>query len=879
MNKMSGQDLKPPGIPEKLLNWFLKEHLKDEILGDLHEYYHLELTDKPRWKRNLLYWFHFFQFIRPFALKKLEGTQKLNYCGMLKHNLKIGWRNMLKSKSFSLINILGLSSGAAVCLITLVFYRYETSFDSHHKQAEQMFRVVQHTQFPDGEFYWNTTAYPLAAALRSDFPDFKQVTQTAGPMKRLFSMDRMGNQTVRFEEDHVLFVDKFYPQVFDFEWMAGDPKTALNELNAVVITDKIAKKCFGSNYDPSLAVGHTLMLNNKDPLIIRGVIQDPPANINLKANMLVSYEFFKKHNPYPTGNWSGNYRGSAFVVLKDINNEKNLERQINQWKSKYLNENDNQRISYFLQPISEIHTETKYGSVPGGYQISKKVLDISLIVAGFILLIAIVNFINLVTARSSTRSKEVGIKKIIGGNKSIIINQFFVENSLLVIISFVLAICITIPLLDWLNDFLSIIHIQLALGLNDVSIALALCAGVVLLASVYPAILLASFSPIRILNKAYFKHRKNGLGFRRGLTFAQFCLVQIFVIAAIIIGLQLQYFQNKDLGFSTEKVVMIPIPSEDKTELFKTLLSEKVGYENISIGSGPPMAVEDFALGTRYRFPHEDDALGRSAEMKITDSSYFKMYDLQLIAGRNFIENKHRFDEFIVNRRLVESLNLTPEEAIGKTLQINEGQATIVGVMEDFHNHSLQNELTPVVLMNWKAFMWKAFIKIPSFNALIAIEETWKEAFPSSIFDYRFVDDAIEREYVIEQLIFTGFKIFSILVIIIGCLGLFGLISFLTLQKTKEVGIRKVLGASMTQILSLFTKEYSRLILIAFIVAAPLTWYFMNEWLSSFTYHISLHIWMFAAGGLLTLILAGSVTLSRSLATARANPVESLRNE
>ncbi len=858
----------PPKYPLRFFRWFCHPDYVEDIEGDLLE----RFEKKPsRWQ----FTWEVIKLLRP-SLIKPTNSGKLNYYGMFKHNLKIGWRNVLKSKTHSLINILGLSIGAAVCLITLVFYRYETSFDQHHKLTNQTFRVVQHNQTPDGETYLNTTAYPLAAALRNDFPDFTRVTQTAGPMKRLFSVEK---ENIRFEEDHVLFVDEHYPQVFDFKWIAGDPKTALKNPNALVITETIAKKILQDTDNLSQAIGKTLLLNNKDPLTISGVIKNPPANINLKANMLVPYAFFKKHNPYPTGNWSGNYRGTTFVVLSNPDAEIRIESQINDWKGKYLNEVDDERISYFLQPLSEIHTETKYGSIPGGYQISQRVLSISLVVAGFILIIAILNFINLVTARAATRSKEVGIKKIIGGNKSVILNQFFIENSLLVTLSLVLGVFMTIPTLDWLNDFLSIINIHLELSINDLFIAIALCIGVVLLASTYPAILLASFKPISILNKSQFKAGKTGLRLRRGLTFTQFSIVQIFVISAIIVGLQLRYFQNKDLGFASEKIVTIPIPSSEGTNVLKAKLMSISGVEQVSIGSTPPMAVEDFALGTKYRLEHEGELDARGAEMKIADSSYLSMYQLQLIAGRNFRENKLRFDEFIVNRRFVESLNLTPEEAIGKDIIINEGQATIIGVIEDFHNHSLQNDYTPVVLMNWEAWMWKAFVKIPSFATMIEIEEAWKEVFPASIFDYGFFDDAIKHEYVIEQLIFASFKIFSILVIIIGCLGLFGLISFLTLQKIKEVGIRKVLGASMIQILALFTKEYSRLITLAFLIATPVARYFMNEWLSSFKYHISLQAWMFIAGGIITLFLAGLVTFSRSLSASRANPVESLRAE
>ena len=862
---------------DKVLKWSVKGDLFEEISGDLYEYYYA-LSEEPKWKRTLFIWYHALNFLRPFAIKKLEGTQKLNYYGMLKHNMKIGWRSILRKKSSSLINIIGLSTAAAVCLLTLIFYQYETSFDHHHKLSDQTYRVVQTTQRPETELYWGTTAYPLAAALRDDFPDFEQVTQTAGPMNRLFSYTRANGKRVLFEEQYVLFVDSFYPKTFDFEWLAGNPNSALDEVDAVIITEKIAEKCFGKGFDPSDAIGEILMLNNKDQLVVKGVIRNNKPNINLKANMMVSYKFFKKHNPYPSGNWSGNYRGTTFVVLNDETQKGNIEVKINDWKSKYLNEEDNKIISYSLQPLHEIHTETKYGSTPQGYQIPKRTLNASLLVAAFILLIAIINFINLVTANASVRSKEVGIRKVIGGGKSVIVSQFIIENTLLVGIAFTLAIGLSYFTIDLINDFLTIINLNLTIGLADILIAFAFCLIIALLATVYPSIILSSFNPLKALSNKGTGSVK-GAGLRKGLTFFQFMIVQVFVIAAIIVGVQLNYFNSKSLGFNSEKIVSVSIPSFDGTQVFVNRLFENSDVQQISVGSGPPMAVENFSLGTRYREPHQEVNAGMGAEMKIIDSIYLDLYDIPLIAGRNFRENKPRFDEFIITRQLAASMNWNPEDAVGKRLTINEGEATIVGVVEDFNNHSLQYDMTPVVFMNWHAFQWKAFIKVSSFSTIVDIEQIWREQFPDNIFSYNFVDDSIEKEYVIENLIFTGFKFFSILVIIIACLGLFGLVAFISVQKTKEIGIRKVLGATVSEILILFNKQFSLLILLAFVAAVPVVWYFMSQWLATFNHQIPLSPWMFIVGGVVTFILGSTVAILKSYKAATVNPVEILKDE
>jgi len=869
---------RPPGYTVRFFKWYCNPRLQESILGDLEEQFEDDVSIYGVNKARRRFTWNVIRFFRKRIIKPTNGG-KLNYYGMFKHNVKIGWRSILRKRSSSLINIVGLSTAAAVCLLTLIFYQYETSFDHHHTLADKTYRVVQKTQRPEAELFWGTTAYPLAAALRNDFPDFAYVTQTAGPMKRLFSHEKANGKKVLFEEPHVLFVDRFYPQTFDFDWLAGDPKSAFNELNAVVITEKIAEKCFGKGYDASNVIGEILLLNDKDQLVVKGVIRNNRPNINLKANMMVSYAFFKKHNPYPTGNWSGNYRGTTFVVVNDKSQRATIETKINEWKGKYLTDADNEIISYSLQPLNEIHTETKYGSTPHGYQIPKRTLNVSLLVAAFVLLIAIVNFINLVTANASVRSKEVGIRKVIGGGKRVIISQFIIENTLLVSIAFAVAICLAYFSLDFINRFLSIIDLKLTIQFMDILIVMAFCLLIALLATIYPSIVLSSFNPIKALSNKSAGNTK-GVNLRRGLTFFQFTIVQVFVIAAIIVGLQLRYFNSKSLGFTSEKIVSIPVPSFDGTAVFVNQLQEIGDVGQVSVGSGPPMTVENFSLGTRYRKPHHPVNDGMSAEMKIIDSTYLSLYEIPLIAGRNIRENKPRFDEFIVTRGLAASLNWTPQEAVGQRLAINEGEATIVGVVEDFHNHSLQNDMTPVVLMNWHSFQWEAFVKVNSFATLIKIEKIWRAQFPNNIFSYNFVDDSMEKEYIIEHLIFTGFKFFSTLVIIIACLGLFGLVSFITLQKTKEIGIRKVLGASISEILILFNRQFSILILLAFLSALPIVWYFMDQWLNTFNNHrITLSVWMFAAGGLITFILGSSVAILKSYKAAIVNPVEVLKDE
>lgn len=801
---------------------------------------------------------------------------------MLTNYFKIAWRTLLKNKLSSFINLFGLILGLSVCIVLLVFVDYESSFDAYHKNSEKTFRVVQHTQLSNKTLYWNTTAYPLAKALRDDFPEIDQVTQIAGPINRTFQVTENSNDKTLFEEPEVLFADPFYPKAFDLNWLAGDSNSALDGTNSVVLTSSLAKKYFGlEEGDFEAALGKIILLQSKDPLTVTGVVENPPGNSSHQFKMLIPYEFFRINNPYFTSNWSGNYQGTTYVVLNDINAESTLESKIQGWKKKYLNELDNQRISYFLQPLHEIHNETLYGASPGSYILPKKILHIGTGVALFILLIAIINFVNLVTAQSHSRSKEVGVRKILGGSRKALITQFILENGLLISIAALCSVFVVKFALPLLNRNLQILDIQLELGWQHLGLILAISIGALLVAAIYPSLVLSAFIPIRALKEKLQTSQGSGYSLRRLLVTFQFIIVQLFVIASIVLFLQMKHFKGSDLGFTSESVAITQVPNSDKLEVFRNELLSKNLVSEVTFGSGPPMAVNGFQLGTNYRLPEQAEDESLDAEMKIGDAHYLDFYDLELLSGRGFRENKPIFDEFIVNETFLKTYNWSPEEALGKRVVINEGEATIVGVVKDFHNNSLQLEISPVVIMNWKSFLTKAFIKLPptKSTALNHIKEKWDMLFDNSIYKIQFLEDAIAKEYAVERLIFTGFGAFSILAIVLGCLGLLGLMSFIIARKRKEVGIRKVLGASMFQNIFFFTKEYVKLLGLAFIISAPVAYGLMNDWLQSFTYRIDLTLGMFMAGGLITLLIAVLTCGVQSIKASRINPVSILKEE
>ncbi len=817
---------------------------------------------------------------------------------MLHNYMIVALRTLWRNRLYTIINIIGLALGMSCACLIYTYVQYERNFDSFHSQVDRSYRVVEHSLKADGVQHWNTTAYPLAEALRSEFPEL-HVTQTAGPVSRtIHSQDEVGNLR-RFEQTNILFADEHYLQLFDFKgtyknlWLAGNPKTALRNPSSVVLTQKLAERYFPSQMLRSESIlGKTLTLNNKDVLTVTGVIRNPPANTNLLFEMLIPYAFFKQNNPYPAQNWSGNYQGTTYVQLRAGDDPLALERRIARMKAKYMNAEDQRRISYHLQPVSEIHTETLYGSSPESYSVNKQTLWTMTGIGVFLIAIACFNFINLATAQAMKRSREVGIRKVMGSSRLQLFWQFMGETLGITLIALFLSLLSSYYLLRVLNQYLSLIHLNLTFTVDLLRFAAPLTLLVTLLAGFYPAVILSGFQPIQALKNSIFFRSKSGLSLRQGLIVFQFGIACFLIIGTLVMARQMNYFLTKDLGFVKEAIVTVNIPNQDsrKAEVLRQRWLQQPTVQGVSYASGAPTTTNR-QYGTDFRLSHEPVAMMRQAEMKVTDLNYKDLYGLQLIAGRWLSQSNvipEGFNGFVANESLVKQLNLKPEEAVGKRLIINEGSAEIIGVVKDFHNNSLQESITPCLMFYWGAgFMDAASIRLQSTGGKIAhlpetmafVEKTWKEMFPDAVFQLEFLDNYLLQNYVIEILFQNAFQLFAIIAIFISCLGLFGLATFTITQRTKEIGIRKVLGASTSGIVALLSKDFLKLVLIAFVIATPIAWYAMNQWLQDFAYKIDIPWWIFVLAGLLAIAIALFTVSFQAVKAALANPVKSLRSE
>ena len=815
---------------------------------------------------------------------------------MFKNYIKTIFRTLRKYAVYSVINVVGLAIGLTGSLVIFNVLQYETGFDSFHSDADQIYRVVQNNHTADGVQHWNTTAYTLAPELREDFPGI-EMAQTAGPLQRVIS-SKEADVVRRFEVKNVLFADAEYLQMFDFKeafadekyyWLQGDKESAFNLKNSVILTRNMAELYFPNAFkNGESLLGKSLLLNNKDELIVSGIVENPPANTNLPFEMLISYEFFKIHNPYHTSNWSGNYQGSTYVKIPSGYAPEDLTAQLPDFKKKYMNPQDIKRIEYDLKPLSELHNDPKYGASVGSYIVSDQMLIGLGVMGAFLLIIACVNYINLSTAQASKRAREVGIRKVLGGSRMTLINQFFMETLVLTSVAAVHSYVLADLVLKELNRVLSLIHLNVRMDNNAPLFFIGVVILISLLASIYPAFSISGYHPIQALKSKVSGNTRKDRVLRNLLVIAQFAIVQLLVVGTFVVRHQMELFKTKDLGFDKEAVVVVNVPDRNPQSIssFRERLLQYPTIEKVSFSSGIPTE-PFFQYGTAFRLTHEPDDMNRETEMKVVDLNYLDMYNLEIIAG-NWINESNKvgqsFNGFVVNESLVKLLNMEPFEIVGQEIQINEGKATVVGVVKDFNNQALQEGVTPCVLFYWgTGFFSEVGIKMTSMantsETLAYVEQTWQEVFPDKIYHYQFIDDYLARSYQVEEMISLAFQVATILSIIIGCLGLYGLIAFVTESRTKEIGIRRVLGAGIANIVQGLSRELLFLLSVAIIIGSLSGWYVMNLWLQNFSHKTDIGLGIFVFSTLFTISLALTTISFKTIKAASANPVDSLRYE
>ena len=802
---------------------------------------------------------------------------------MIRNYFKVAIRNLLRRRGYSVINIAGLAIGVAASILIYLVVTYELSFDTYHKNAPRIYQVVTEDKNADGLSYTPGIPYIAIDALRTDFPDIHFGSLFSNISAQVTIPAETGPGKKFLETPGIFFIEPQYFEIFDYSWLSGSAQ-ALSEPNTVVIVQSLAEKYFGSWQQ---AVNKVIVLDNALSLTVKGILEDPPSNTDFGVRIAASFPTFKA-NPNLYGyntNWgstTSNYQ--VFMILPEQKTPEALNAQLKSFSKRHYTGERTSVRTHFLQPLSEIHFDARFGNL-GDHVMSRATLWTLSFIGILIIIMACINFINLSTAQAVGRSREVGVRKVLGSNRVQLLWQMMGETTLLVLLSIILAIVIAAACIPFLNKIITIPESLPLFSSATIAFIVITTLLVIILSGLYPATILSRFNPALALKNKITSASIGGISIRRALVVLQFAISQVLVIGTIIAISQMNHVHNADLGFNKEAVLVLN-GSTDSSALtrqaaFKEHLLKNPGIKAVSFTSDVPSSDNDWA--NNFSFNNGPDE-HYSVYLKYADTDYFTAFGLELVAGRTFIQSDTT-REIVVNETLVKKLGIkNPHEILGKTLRMGGRSAPkpIVGVVKDFRTNSLRDEIKPLLIASRKRFYSQTAVKLKTTNlnkTSAAVQQSWEAFYPEYVYDTFFVDESIERFYQQEQQLARLYKIFAGLAIFISCLGLYGLVSFMAVQKTKEVGIRKVLGASVSSIIYLFSREFTVLIVIAFLLAAPVAYYMMNKWLENFAYRIDLTAGVFIGAILFSIVIAWITVGYKALLAALVNPVQSLKSE
>jgi putative ABC transport system permease protein len=867
-------------LPPKIPGWLIKSSAWYEdgfaAYGDICEEFFEIQRSKGRTDAKLWFWR---QCLRTFPvfLRDLLIWRII----MLKNYLKVAFRNIKRQKGYAFINIAGLAIGMAACLMILLWVHDELHFDAYHKNADRIYRLTvdanlgRHMKAP-------VSPTPAGPALVQEFPEAVQFARLTRPNR---SPVIVGEK--EYFEENVAFADNSIFKVFSFPFLEGDPETALSTAYSAVLTKETARKYFGDD-NP---MGKMIKFEGDREYAVMGVVRDVPQNSHFTFNILRSMETQNAENRQLMENWFA-ISQYTYVLLEEGTDIEALEEKLPAFVEKHMGtilKSYGASLVLHLQPLRRIHLHSDF---PGDIGAQGDIMDVYLFsgIALFVLIIACINFVNLSTARSATRAKEVGMRKALGAIRQRLVGQFLGESVVYSLLSLLLAVVILLVAIPWFN---AIVGRNLRLNILQVPwlipgfIGLALLVGVT--AGSYPAFFLSSFHPVRVLRGRLKTGTKNIL-FRRILVVSQFAISIALIIGTMVIYKQLTYMKSTELGFDKEHVVVLPGLSDVIPASYQTLRDE---FKNISgvINVGASSMVPGRGI-TKSLFRPEGFSQDQSQPMdyRNIDPGYLPTLGIKIAAGRNFSEDlsTDRTESVLINEAAAEKFGW--RDPIGKqfilspdqTSQEEEARLHVIGVVKDYHSTSLREKIEPMILFDDPTQYTTLAVRVAPSNiqkTLDLIRNKWKELLPQKPFDYFFLDESFDSQYRAEERMGNLTLRFSVLAVFIGCLGLFGMASYTTEQRTKEIGIRKVLGASTGVIVRMLSKEYVLLVAIGNLIAWPAAFLLMKSWLDNFAYRTPLSIWVFLAAAMLSLTVALLTVSYQSIKAALSNPASSLRYE
>jgi putative ABC transport system permease protein len=859
-----GKFRNPPKLAEWILSCVYPDRGHFTSAGDFREEYLEVYQSSGSFKANLWYWKQIAKSVPSFIKNKIHWSLI-----MIHNYLKIALRNIKRHKGYAFMNISGLAVGMACCILILLYVKYELSYDRYHTQADHIYRIlIGREGFIDRPFAGSPPR--LASALEDNFPEVIRACRVKN------EVTSVRYKTQFFQETRFYFVDPDFLEIFDFPLMSGNQKTAFEEPSSILITREMAQKYFG-NEDPIGQVVSCNTYGQSRDYRVTGVLDNVPENSHFHFDFLAPMSSLGvlRGEDY-IRSWNNN-AFKTYLQIAGSSSPEELEAKVEDlfvgkipWKPDITLEN-----------VKDIHLFSKADpNMEFEPNSDVRYLYFFSAIALFILLIACINHINLATARSARRAREIGIRKVVGAQKSQIARQFFFEALLLSLMAFLLSILLAGL---FLPTFRSLVGSELKAPLSSLAVlsgylGIMLFTGIV--SGVYPALFLSSFRPISVLKTRFHRGGKNKPFFRNILVVFQFAISAALIVSTITISNQLRYIQNKKMGFNKDYVVTSKIGDQGLRENNSPLKTELMNYPNILAVSTSSGLLTDIGWGVGPDWEGKPQDLNPMFYKIGVDFNFLDLYEMDILAGRKFAK-EYATDEIeavLLNETALKETDW--EDPIGRRFD----GGTVVGIVQDFHFEPLREVIKPIFFRvmtdDDRSFFLSVRIKCEDIPVTLAfIEKTWKEFSPDYPFSYTFVDSAIESLYRTEQRIGKAIKYFSLIAIFISCLGLFGLISFTVEQRTKEIGIRKIMGASVPKIVVMLSSDFAKLVFLANITAWPITYYFMSRWLEGFAYRTALSPWIFLLTGVMTLIIALMTIGLQSIKAATANPVDSLRYE
>ncbi|WP_421825987.1 ABC transporter permease [Larkinella sp.] len=887
--------MKPPGYADKLLQFFCAPHLLEEVQGDLYERYGRDLAEVGVRKANHRYVANVLKFIKPFALKRQTNqypSPSFLHPVMIRNYLKTSFRNLTKNKVSSLINLFGLSLGVTACLVIYLITNYELSYDTFHPDRERIYRLVGvEKSDPEGETRpagFVPNGMPLA--VRNEVTGLGTVAAFHN-INSAVLIPNGQEKPKRFEagkhnvdNEEIIVAEPQYFDIFKYQWLVGDPKTALKEPYQLVLSERKARKYFG-DLPLEQIIGKDVIYWDSLRVRVSGIVKEWDRPTDFTFTDFISFATIRSNQmmkgSIDLDQWEALWSASqAFVKLPEGAKPEQFSTSFQQFSRRHFQ--NKFKFVPGLQPLSDLHFNADYADnyarkahLPTLYGMMG--------VAVFILLIAAINFINLATAQSVQRSKEVGVRKVLGSSRKSLIFQFLSETTLLTLLAVGIALVLVNPILSAFQSLtprgltFDLFSLQTLVFLLIVTITTTLLAGF------YPALILSSYLPaLTLKGQSALKGGNKGY-LRKGLIVFQFSVSLTFISGSLIVERQLNYVRNKDLGFSTDAIIEVKTARVGKTELLAEKIRQLSGVERVTKQWFPPMGMGYMMTKMKYHYKKEIEL---DVSAKVGDANFIPLYNLRLLAGRNF----HKSDslrELVINATFAKRLGFQkPADALNQFLDFDGKKYPIVGVVADFHEQSFHYKIDPTfigLLPQARNIGVKMTTKGKSANdlkaTLASIEAQWKTVHPDKKFEYDFLDDRIAQLYEKEQKTSRLVNTATAIAILISCMGLFGLATFTAEQRTKEISIRKVLGASVAGIVALLSKDFLKLVFIALMLAAPVAWWAMNEWLKDFAYKVDIEWWVFALAGLLAVFIALLTISFQSIRAALMNPVKSLRSE